>query len=316
MQNGIKFFGDGLPYLKNEDLKGKLIVIEGTDGVGRSTQIDLLEEWLKVQGFGVMVTGWTRSRLMSRSIEMAKNGNMIDRMTLSLLYATDFADRLENQIIPALRSGFVVICDRYIYSALARDSLRNTDREWIKNVFGFAPIPDLVCYLRIDVENLIPRVIESGGMNYWESGMDLHLADNIFDCFNKYQTSIIQSYDDLAEEHGFQVIDARRSVGEIQGELRQCVEAVVRNRPVNTAQLSSLSGGALHSSDIQERLEFKKLNDLVSLFGGASEAAARRPAPRLAETLPTSAQDDKVIPFSAGRSPSDHNPKDFGPKNS
>ncbi len=314
MQKGIRFFGDGLPYLKSEDLKGKLIVIEGTDGVGRSTQIDLLEEWLKVQGFGVMVTGWTRSRLMSRSIEMAKNGNMIDRMTLSLLYATDFADRVENQIIPALRSGFVVICDRYIYTAMARDLLRNSDQDWIKDVFGFAPIPDLVCYMRTDVENLIPRVIESGGMNYWESGMDLHLADNIFDCFKKYQKALIDSYDNMAETYGFEVLDARRSVEEIQSDLRFRVEGVIRGRKP-TVSLSYLSGGAVKSSDIQDRLE-NKLNEMVNRFGGAFEAGAKRPAPRPAESQPTSDADDKVIPFSTGWSPSDHNPKDLGPKNS
>jgi dTMP kinase len=122
MPKGIKFFGEGLPYLKPNDFKGKLIAIEGSDGVGRSTQIDLLEEWLQVQGYGVVVTGWTRSNLMRKTIEMAKNGNMLDRMTFSLLYATDFADRLENQILPALRSGFCVLADRHIYTAFARDA--------------------------------------------------------------------------------------------------------------------------------------------------------------------------------------------------
>src|SRR5215831_3326417 len=228
MPNGIKFFGDGLPYLKTSDLKGKLIALEGTDGVGRSTQIELLEDWLQVQGFGVVVTGWTRSNLMGKAIEMAKGGNMIDRMTLALLYATDFADRLENQILPALRSGFVVLADRYVYNAFARDSTRDPSMTWIKEVYGFAPVPDLVCYLRIDLENLIPRVIESGGMNYWESGQDLHLADNIFDSFKKYQKILIQTYDNMAEEYKFQVVDARRSVEEIQQDLRQRIENVIR----------------------------------------------------------------------------------------
>jgi len=238
MPKGIKFFGEGLPYLKPSDFKGKLIAIEGSDGVGRSTQIDLLEEWLQVQGYGVVVTGWTRSNLMRKTIEMAKNGNMLDRMTFSLLYATDFADRLENQILPALRSGFVVLADRYIYTAFARDAARNPDMRWIKDVFGFAPVPDLVCYLRIDVENLIPQVIEAGGMNYWESGMDLHLSDNIFDSFKKYQKILIENYDKMAEEYSFEVLDARRTVQEIQSDLRERIEKAIRGPQGNMATRS------------------------------------------------------------------------------
>ena len=110
------------------DLKGKLVAIEGTDGVGRSTHIEFLQEWLEVQGYGVITTGWTRSNLMSKTIEMAKQGNILDRWSFSLLYATDFADRFEHQIIPALRSGFIVLADRYIYTALARDAVRSGDR--------------------------------------------------------------------------------------------------------------------------------------------------------------------------------------------
>jgi dTMP kinase len=148
-------------------------------------------------------------------------------MTFSLLYATDFADRLENEIIPALESGFIVIADRYVYTAWARDSVRNPNQQWIKDLYGFAPIPHLVTYLRIDVDNLIPRVIESGGMDYWDSGMDLHLADNIFDSFKKYQHSMIEAYDQMAEQNNFEVIDARQSVEEIQNELRLRVQKIL-----------------------------------------------------------------------------------------
>jgi dTMP kinase len=227
MQSGIKSFGEGLPYRKTIDCKGKLIAIEGTDGVGRSTQVELLIQWLRIQGYGVTTTGWTRSQLMSKAIDYAKSGNMLDRMTFSLLYATDFADRLENEIIPALESGFIVIADRYVYTAWARDALRDRNSGWIKDLYGFAPIPHLTLYLRIDVENLIPRVIESGGMDYWESGMDLHLADNIFDSFKKYQHFMIESYDQMAEKNNFEVVDARRSVGEIQEEMRQRIQKIL-----------------------------------------------------------------------------------------
>ncbi len=224
-----RFFGDGLKYLDPSDLKGKLIAIEGTDGVGRSTHIEMLQEWLEVQGYGVMTTGWTRSNLMSKTIEMAKAGNIVDRWSLSLLYATDFADRLEHQIIPALRSGFVVLADRYIYTAFARDFVRSADRKWIRDVFGVALIPDLVCYLRIDVETLALRVIETTGMNYWESGMDLRLGADLYDSFKKYQSLLIEEFDKMAMEFRFNVVDARKSPEEIQDELRGYIFPVLQN---------------------------------------------------------------------------------------
>src|SRR5690242_4781946 len=224
-----RFFGDGLKYLDPSELKGKLIAIEGTDGVGRSTHIEMLQEWLEVQGYGVITTGWTRSNLMSKTIEMAKAGNILDRWSLSLLYATDFADRLEHQIIPALRSGFVVLADRYIYTAFARDFVRSTDRTWIRDVFGFALIPDLVCYLRIDVETLALRVIETTGMNYWESGMDLRLGVDLYDSFKKYQSLLIEEFDKMAIEFRFNVVDARKSPEEIQDELRGYILPVLQN---------------------------------------------------------------------------------------
>jgi len=231
-----RFFGDGLKYLDPSDLKGKLIAIEGTDGVGRSTHIEMLQEWLEVQGYGVMTTGWTRSNLMSKTIEMAKAGNIVDRWSLSLLYATDFADRLEHQIIPALRSGFVVLTDRYIYTAFARDFVRSADRQWIRDVFGFALIPDLVCYLRIDVETLALRVIETTGMNYWESGMDLRLGGDLYDSFKKYQSLLIEEFDKMAIEFRFNVVDARKSPEEIQDELRGHILPVLQNHkaPMDT----------------------------------------------------------------------------------
>ena len=229
MGNGHQYFGDGLPYVNLSDLKGKLIAIEGTDGVGRSTHIDLLQEWLEVQGYGVITTGWTRSNLMSKTIEMAKQGNILDRWSFSLLYATDFADRLEHQIIPAMRSGFIVLADRYIYTAFARDAVRSGDRTWIRNVFGFAVVPDLVLYLRIDVDTLALRVIETKGMNYWESGMDLRLGGDLFDSFKKYQSSLIEEFDKMAEEFRFEVIDARKPPEEIQDSLRSKIQPILTN---------------------------------------------------------------------------------------
>jgi dTMP kinase len=227
MPSAPKYIGEGLTYLKPYEIKGKLIAIEGTDGTGRSTQIELLHEWLEVKGYSVMETGWTRSNLMHHSIEMAKAGTMLDRMTFSLLYATDFADRLENQIIPALKSGHIVLSDRYIYTAFARDSVRDPAAKWIRDVFGFALVPDLVIYLGMDIEHLIPRVIESGGMNYWEAGMDLHMGADLFDSFVNYQSNLIQEYEKMAKEYNFEVINGRKSVEEIQEKIRAKVKTIL-----------------------------------------------------------------------------------------
>ena len=236
-----RFFGDGLTYLDPSDLKGKLIAIEGTDGVGRSTHIEMLQEWLEVQGYGVITTGWTRSNLMSKTIEAAKAGNILDHWSLSLLYATDFADRLEHQIIPALRSGFIVLADRYIYTAFARDFVRSGNRAWIRDVFGFALIPDLVCYLRIDVDTLALRVIETTGMNYWESGMDLRLGADLYESFKKYQSLLIEEFDKMAEEFRFNVVDARKSPEDIQAELRAHIVPVLPGHK-RTVDLDRVSG--------------------------------------------------------------------------
>ncbi|HKY63614.1 MAG TPA: dTMP kinase [bacterium] len=319
MPNGIKFFGEGLPYLKTSDLKGKLIAIEGTDGVGRSTQIELLDDWLQVQGFGTVITGWTRSNLAGKAIEMAKGGNMIDRMTLALLYATDFADRLENQILPAMRSGFVVLADRYVYNAFARDSARDPSMAWIKDVYGFAPVPDLVCYLRIDVDSLIPRVIESGGMNYWESGMDLHLADNIFDSFKKYQKTLIDAYDNMAEQYQFQVIDARRGVEQIQQDLRERIQGLIRKGGKGPKTLVPISGSGaekpkagadnLTSRNIERRLQSVELSPSAPLLStvsvGEDKLVLTKPSPTL---VPDPA--DKVLPFSKEGLPAGRNSED------
>jgi dTMP kinase len=229
MPSEKRYFGEGLPYQSLKGLKGKLIALEGPDGVGRSTHLELLQEWLEVQGYGVLTTGWTRSELMSKTIASAKQGNILDPWSYSLLYATDFADRLEHQIIPALRSGFVVLSDRYIYTAFARNVVRGCDRQWIRDVFGFAIVPDLVCYLRIDVDTLALRVIESAkGMNYWESGMDMRMGADLYDSFKKYQGLIIEESDKIAEEFGFQVVDARRPPEEIQEALRARILPVLK----------------------------------------------------------------------------------------
>jgi dTMP kinase len=219
------YYGNPIPYLPLDNYPGKIVAIEGTDGVGRSTQIRLLREWLEVQGYGVVQTGWTRSELMQPTIELAKASNTLNKLTFQLLYATDFADRLEKEIIPALKAGFIVLSDRYIYTAMARAGVRGVDRTWIRNLYGFAIVPHLVFYLRIDEKTLIRRVLQSRGMDYWESGMDMKLGDDIYESFRAYQRSLLKEYASMAEEYHFRVLDARRKVEVIQDELRRQIGA-------------------------------------------------------------------------------------------
>jgi dTMP kinase len=215
------YFGHGLPYLSIENYPGKIIAIESTDGVGRSTQIRLLREWLEVQGYGVIETGWTRSPLMQPTIDLAKASNTLNKLTFVLLYACDFADRLEKEIIPALKAGFIVLADRYIYTAIARAGVRGVDSVWMRRLYSFAIAPHLVFYLRIDVDSLARRVLQTGGMEYWESGMDMKAGDDIYDSFRTYQRALLKEYASMADEFGFRMLDGKKSVNSIQEELRR-----------------------------------------------------------------------------------------------
>src|SRR6516225_5382162 len=151
----FEFYGEGLRGVELEELRGRLIVIEGTDGVGRSTQVSMLKPWLESNGHAVLDTGMTRSALAGKGIKQAKEGHTLGPIALTLFYATDFADRLENQMIPALRAGFIVLTDRYIYSLIARAIVRGADADWIKSVYGSALKPDAIFYLRAEVADLI-----------------------------------------------------------------------------------------------------------------------------------------------------------------
>lgn len=215
------WYGHGLPYLTEKRLPGHLIAIEGTDGVGRSTQIQLLRPWLEVEGYAVSNTGWARSPLLHETIGQAKAGHQLTVTTFSLFYAADFADRLEHEILPALQAGFIVIADRYMYTAFARNTAMGADPAWTRDLFGMALLPDLVLHLDIDVETLIPRVVQNKGMNYWESGMHLALGTDLFDSFVRYQGRLIEEYRRLASDFGFITVDARRSIDEVQDDLRR-----------------------------------------------------------------------------------------------
>lgn len=221
----VRFYGAGFPYKAIHTLPGKLIVLEGTDGVGRSSQITLLRRWLEDEGYAVSDTGLRRSNLTQPGLDAAKQGHTLGPLTMSLFYATDFADRLENQIIPALKAGFIVLSDRYFYSVIARDVVRGADPAWARKVYGFALVPNLVIYLKASIPTLISRIVHGRGFNYWEAGMDIHSADNLFDSFKVYQSQLLEQFDAMAEEYSFKTVDANRS---IQSVFRDIQENVVQ----------------------------------------------------------------------------------------
>ena len=195
--------------------EGLLIVIEGTDGSGKSTQLNLLKKAIQDKSYGVMVSEWKTSRLIADVIDDAKERNLLNATTYSLLYAADFADRLENQIIPALKSGFIVLLDRYFYTALARDVVRGQNIEWVKNLYEYAPEPDLVFYLDMPVDVLLKRIIGTTGLNYYESGRDVGFSTDFYKSFEVYQNKCLEQYNEMKSEYNFISIDGTKPVGEI-----------------------------------------------------------------------------------------------------
>lgn len=223
-----RFYGQGIPGVDASNLKGKLIVVEGADGSGRSTQIEKLVDWLESGGHATVQVGLKRSTLVSVELEKAQEGNILSRTTLSLFYATDFADQLENIILPALKAGFMVLADRYIYTLMARDLVRGMDEGWLKNVYGIAPVPDAVFYLSVSPEELVQRTFaKNSALDFWESGMDIGLSRDMFDSFLQYQTLMAQQFQRLQKIYGFEIIDGHRSVEEINADLISKIEAVM-----------------------------------------------------------------------------------------
>ena len=228
LKKNKRFFGTQLPGCDTTKLQGKLIVLEGADGSGRSTQIEMLKAWLENLGFATASVGLKRSTLVAEELEAAQQGNILSHTTRSLFYATDFADQLENQIIPALRAGFIVLADRYIYTLMARDIVRGANRAWVESLYSIALIPDAVFYLRVSPQQLVERNFKKNAtLNYWESGMDIGLSRDMFESFMKYQRLIQAEFRNMQTEYGFAVINGNRSTRAIAGELRAKVQAII-----------------------------------------------------------------------------------------
>ena len=216
----VRFYGHGLPGFRKKRVPGRLIVLEGTDGVGRSTQIALLREWLESEGYAVAVTGLKRGQLAGKGAKTAMQGHTLGDTTMNLFYATDFTDRLEREIIPALRAGFIVLTDRYIYSIIGRAQVRGVDPAWLRSIFGFALVPDAVFYLQADLAHLVPRVLNARGFDYWESGMDTLTGRDYYDSFIEYQTGLLAQFDAIADEFDFVRVDANRTIHKVFQSLR------------------------------------------------------------------------------------------------
>jgi dTMP kinase len=222
-----QFYGKGIPHLDAERLRGKLIVVEGSDGSGRSTQISMLRTWLEGQGYATVEIGIKRSQLVATELDIARRSTTLSPMTMTLYYACDFADQLEHVIIPSLRANFVVLADRYVYTLIARAIARRLSRTWLKQLYGIALVPDAVFYLSVEPEVLAERTFRKNDtLNYWESGMDVHRQVDMYRSFIEYQRKLERIFMDLQKEYGFVVVDGNRSPQTIYDEL------VSRIRPI------------------------------------------------------------------------------------
>jgi dTMP kinase len=215
---------------------GRLLVFEGLDGSGKSTQAALIGKWLAAQGYRVFSTEWNSSELVSSVIKRGKKKGLLTPTTFSLLHATDFADRFERRILPPLRAGYLVVCDRYAHTAFVRDAARGCDPAWVRTIYSFAPKPDLAFYFRVPVATTLKRKLASRQkISYYEAGMDLGLSDDVEESYERFQSRLKREYDRIALADRFTVIDSSRPVEVIQRTLRDHVRPLLENFPTGAA---------------------------------------------------------------------------------
>ena len=223
-----QFYGKGIPHLDATRLKGKLIVIEGSDGSGRSTQISMLRNWLEQQGYATVEIGIKRSQLVAVELETARQSTTLSPMTMTLYYACDFADQLEHVIIPSLRANFIVLADRYIYTLIARAITRRLDKQWVNRIFDIALIPDAVFYLSVEPEVLAERTFRKNDtLNYWESGMDVRREVDMYRSFITYQRKLQRVFKDLQLDYEFVMIDGNRTPQIVHEELVNRIQPII-----------------------------------------------------------------------------------------
>lgn len=209
-------------------MKGKLIVVEGIDGSGKSTQINLLEKWLRYTQYHVYLTTWNSSEIVKEITSKGKKKAKLTPTTFSLLHATDFADRFERNILPLLKAGYIVLADRYVYTAYARDVVRGCDFQWLQKMYNFAIKPDLIFYFKVPPNIAIDRIISSRpNMKYYEAGMDLNISNDIYESYRIFQGRIIEQYEKMSTREGFITINATLSIEQQQELVRQYVKKIL-----------------------------------------------------------------------------------------
>src|SRR6266446_6151398 len=210
--------------MKAHEYPGKLFVVEGIDGSGKTTQLGLLAKWLSAGGHRVFVTEWNSSALVKAATKTGKKKNALTPMTFSLLHATDFADRLLYKIIPPLKAGMIVLADRYAYTAFARDATRGVERQWVRDLYNFAVKPDLALYFRVPIDVSVDRLLARRvKLKFYEAGMDLGWSTNPLESFRMFQGKVLQEYDQIVDEYGLEVIDAAKSITEQQRVVRSLI---------------------------------------------------------------------------------------------
>lgn len=220
----------------DHNFPGKLFIVEGIDGSGKSTQLSLLRQWLKREGYMVFFSEWNSSPLVKATTSRGKRKHMLTPTTFSLIHATDLADRIERHIIPPLKAGAIVLADRYIYTAFARDVVRGVSPSWVRDLYKFAVKPTIPFYFRVPLEISLKRILSArAGLKYYEAGMDLDLSEDIEESFEIFQSRIANVYESLVDEFNLTVIDATRPIEDQQAEVRELVERELSNLPKRRA---------------------------------------------------------------------------------
>ncbi|HNX45909.1 MAG TPA: dTMP kinase [Anaerolineaceae bacterium] len=214
--------------LKPNNTKGKLIIVEGIDGSGKSTQIDLLYKWLQSAGYSVYFSEWNSSELVKSTTKAAKKAHTFTPTTFSILHCTDFADRWENSILPLLKAGVIVLADRYVFTAFARDVARNVDPQWVRNMYSFAIKPDAALYFSVPLDVAVERITAArASLKYYEAGMDLNLSNDINESFKLFQGKILAEYDKMVDEFGLIKIDGTLPVKDQQKKVRAIIKNIL-----------------------------------------------------------------------------------------
>ena len=219
---------DSATYYPKRRYPGALVVVEGIDGSGKSTQLYLLKRWLEIGGYRTHFTEWNSSPLVKSANKRGKQRRMLTPTTYSLIHAADFADRFERQIFPLLQGGYLVLADRYIYTAFARDAARNCSPEWLRNLYSFAPVPDVTFYFRAPLEVAVQRILSGRPkLKFYEAGMDLGLSFDRAESFRMFQGMILEAYDKMVDTDGFVLMDGTKPMNELQKEMREVLQARV-----------------------------------------------------------------------------------------